>query len=214
MALERKKARRKASCAVFLATPMRLPSSSFRRDLDRFAAALAGKAAGRLEIAVGEIDLGQRLRRDRVRGDDGVGLAAPQGQQQLAPRAHLDVAGGVELQADGARQIDVEADQHAVLVVEVEGREVAFGQEAHDDALASARRHRPRLPAARPGRRPAPIRCAGAKAEHARASPRAPPRSLAHAKGSGSASRAAGRVEGMAWPNPRSGAELRSRPLW
>ena len=67
-------------------------------------------------------------------GDDGVGLAPPQSQEQLAPRSHLDVAGRAELEADGARQIDVEADERPILVVEVERGKVAFGEKAHDDA--------------------------------------------------------------------------------
>ncbi len=46
------------------------------RDLHRLAAAPRRKAPRRLEIAIGEVDLGQRLRRHRVRGDDGVGFAA------------------------------------------------------------------------------------------------------------------------------------------
>ena len=48
--------------------------------------------------------------------------------------AHLDVAGGGQLQADGARHVDVEAGEDIVLVEVVEGRIVAVGEEADGDA--------------------------------------------------------------------------------
>ena len=81
---------------------------------------LAGKAGGRVIVAVGEIDGLERVGAHGVRGDHGVGLAAPQRRQQLRPGAHLDVAGGRKLEADGAGDVDVEAGEDIVLVVVVE----------------------------------------------------------------------------------------------
>ena len=67
-------------------------------------------------------------------GDHRIGLPPAQRQQKLAPGAHLDIARRVQLHADRARQIDIEPDQRAVLVVEIEGRVIALGEEAYDDA--------------------------------------------------------------------------------
>ena len=63
------------------------------------------------------------------------GFAAAKRQKKLAPGAHLDIARGVQLVADGAGKVDIETDEGAVLVVEVEGWEVGLGKKAHDDAL-------------------------------------------------------------------------------
>ena len=89
--------------------------------------------------------------------------------------AHLDVAGRRELEADGARDVDVEAGEDIVLVVVVEGRVVAVGEEADGDAA------RQRLRLARVlGRRRAGDACAAACAT-ARATA-APPRDEANKK--------------------------------
>ena len=48
--------------------------------------------------------------------------------QQGRPWAHLDVAGRVDLEADGARHIDVEARQDVVFVEVVERGKVAVGE--------------------------------------------------------------------------------------
>ncbi len=66
---------------------------------------------------------------------------------------HLDVAGGGQLQADGAGDVDVEAGEDIVLVEVVEGRIVAVGEEADGDAP------RQRLALALLGRTLAPAGC-------------------------------------------------------
>ena len=94
----------------------------------------AGKTSGRMKIPLGEGHVVERRGGHLVRRDDGIGFAALQIGKKLFPRPRLDIAGRVEFQAYGAREIDVETDKHAVLVVEIEGREIAVGQEADDDA--------------------------------------------------------------------------------
>ena len=106
----------------------------FGGDVEAAGGALGRKAGGRVVVAVGEIDGLERVGAHRVRGDDGVGLAAPERRQQFRPGPHLDVAGRRQLQADGAGDIDVEAGEDIVLVVVVEGRVVAVGEEADGDA--------------------------------------------------------------------------------
>ena len=116
------------------------PFEAFRRDLGLGAVPSRSEAAGRVEVTVREVDLGQRARRDRMRGDGGISLSAAQGKEQLVPGPHLDVARGGELQADRACEIDVEAAQHAILVVEVEWREIGLRHEAHQEAARQVRR--------------------------------------------------------------------------
>ena len=87
-----------------------------RRDLQARAVAPAGEAAGRVEIAVGEVDLGVRARGNEMAGDHSVGLALAKGAEQVLPRARDDVADDIRLQADRAGEVDVEAGQLAVLV--------------------------------------------------------------------------------------------------
>ena len=105
----------------------------FRGDVEPAGAALGRKAGGRMIVAVAEIDGFERVGAHGVRGDDGVGLAAPQRLQQLRPGPHLDIAGGRKLQADRAGDVDVEPREDVVLVVVVERRIVAVGEETDGD---------------------------------------------------------------------------------
>ena len=69
-----------------------------------------------------------------MRRDDGVRFAILQSPEKLLPRPGFDIARRVEFEADGACEIDVEADEHAILIIEIEGWEIAVGEEADDDA--------------------------------------------------------------------------------
>ncbi len=105
-----------------------------RGDVEPPGAAFAGEAGRRVVVAIREIDGLEQARAHRVRGNDGVRLAPPQGRDQLRPGPHLDVARRRQLQAEGARHVDVEARQNIVLVEVVEGRIVAVGEEADGHA--------------------------------------------------------------------------------
>ena len=88
-----------------------------------------------MKIAVGEICGCGRRSRNFVRGDDRVRFTFVQSDQEFFPRPCLDIARRRQFQADGARQIDVEANEHAVFVVEIEWRKIAVGQKSNDDAF-------------------------------------------------------------------------------
>ena len=107
---------------------------AFGRGVELGHRALAGEAGGREVVAVREVGDLEGVGRHAVGGDDGFGLAFCQGRQQGRPRPHLDIAGGVELEADGARHVDIEAGQHVVFVEVVERRKVAVGEKADGDA--------------------------------------------------------------------------------
>lgn len=66
--------------------------------------------------------------------DDGFGLALCQSREQGRPRSHLDIAGCVELEANGAGHVDVESGQHVVFVEVVERRKIAVGEKADGHA--------------------------------------------------------------------------------
>ena len=94
----------------------------------------AGETSGRMEISLGEGHVAECRGGYPVRRDNGIGFAALQIGKKFFPRPRFDIAGRVEFQAYGACEIDVETDKHAVLVVEIEGREIAVGQKTDDDA--------------------------------------------------------------------------------
>ena len=119
----------------FLGDSDALSREPFRRDVNvggRLFA--AGEASGRVKIAISEGNPGERSGRYFVRCNDGICFTGFKSGKKLLPGACLDIARGVEFKANSARQIDVESDEHALFVVEIEGRKIAVGQEAHDDA--------------------------------------------------------------------------------
>ena len=116
-----------------------------RRDLELDALARTGETGRGVEVAIGKVDQFQGLSIDHVSGDGGIGLAAGDRHQKFLPWPHLDVTGNVELEADGAGQIDVEAGQHALVVEIVERRILALGQHPqHHPPLGGGRAFRQR----------------------------------------------------------------------
>src|SRR4029079_18612404 len=105
-----------------------------RRHIDPWRFLAAGKTTRRMEISLGEGHVAECRGGHPVRRDDGIGFAAFPIGKKLFPPPRFDIAGRGEFQAYGAREIDVETDKHAVLVVEIEGREIAVGQKTDDDA--------------------------------------------------------------------------------
>src|SRR5690606_39651392 len=88
------------------------------------------EAAGQRQIDRGEVEQRAVLRRQRQSGDQRVALVVVQRPRSLFPGPGLDGAGDLDFVAEAARQVDVEADQLALVVAIVEGREVRRGQEA------------------------------------------------------------------------------------
>ena len=88
------------------------------------------EAGRRAIIGIGEIDLGAHLRRHRQRSDDGIAAVGGERIDQRLEAAHLDGAGDLDLVAQRARQIDIEAGRIAVGAGEVERRIIGLGQEA------------------------------------------------------------------------------------
>jgi hypothetical protein len=94
--------------------------------------------------------LARKGRRHRHGGDDGVAaIAGDRIDQRLEP-AHLHGAGNLDLVAQRARQIDIEAGRIAVGAGEVERRVIGLGQEPDHGEARHVRpvRTPPRVPEA------------------------------------------------------------------
>ena len=100
----------------------------FRAHLGYHGVAPRHESRRRPIIRIGEVHPLAQFRRHRQRGDDGVAAVAGERVHQRLEAPHLDRAGDLDLLAQGARQIDIEAGRIAVGAGEVEGRIVGFGQ--------------------------------------------------------------------------------------
>jgi hypothetical protein len=107
-----------------LETPIFLPDSVSVARL------LRDEARGRRVIARGEVRLLERFGGDADRGDGSVRVALVEARDEIFPSDSIHLALNFELLADGLGEIDVEAGQRADLVVIMERRIVAVGDEA------------------------------------------------------------------------------------
>src|SRR5690606_8940857 len=77
-----------------------------------------------------EVELRARLFRHGEAGDQRIALVVAQGIGSLIPWPSLDRTGDVDLGADTLGQVDVETDQFATRITEVEGRKIGRGEKA------------------------------------------------------------------------------------
>ena len=98
------------------------------------------REAGRRDIVGrGEIERRARLRIDADRGHERVALIVVQRPDQCIETARLNRACNLQLLANGARQIDVEAGERSVRQREMERRIIILGEEAQAAQTAEIR---------------------------------------------------------------------------
>ena len=102
----------------------------FGPDLRHHRVLARGEARRHAVIGIGEVDARAQLRAHRHRGDDGVAPVRGERIDQRLEAAHLHGAGDLDLLAQRAGEIDVEAGRIAVGAGVVERRVVGLGQEA------------------------------------------------------------------------------------
>ena len=110
--------------------PDRLAGERRRIDLSRRKVLSRGEARRRQIVGAGEREFGAQRRRRPHRRDHRVALAGPQRIDERVPAPRLHGAGQMQLLADGAGDLDVEAGERAVGISEIERRIVVGGEEA------------------------------------------------------------------------------------
>ena len=88
------------------------------------------EAAGQRQVDRGKIEQRAVLVGHGKPGDQRIALVVAEGVGGLFPGPGLDGAGDIDLGADALGQVDIEADQFAAGIAEVEGREIGGGEEA------------------------------------------------------------------------------------